>query len=182
MTREGGCVDALLSGLRQRRDELKARSAGLAKATRRRGLGALAKVRGGALDWRRALAAQQKTLGPAPEWFRFAKLQRVVLSRVDRALAIFGDRVRFEMTRLKQRELPAPPKKRAGAKRKGALAAPAPKRLVFPIADYDALSAKDVIAELARLSEAQCKTVYEHERTHRKRKTVLKALSARLPS
>lgn len=56
------------------------------------------------------------------------------------------------------------------------------KRLVLPIGDYENLTAKEVLAEIPRLSAAQCQAVYSFERSHRKRKTVLRALEARLPS
>jgi hypothetical protein len=52
-------------------------------------------------------------------------------------------------------------------------------RLLMPIADYDALTVKEVLAELPRLSPAQCKTVRAHEAQTKQRKTVLAALDAR---
>lgn len=56
----------------------------------------------------------------------------------------------------------------------------APKRFVLPINDYDALNVKDILAELPRLTPAQCKAIQEFELAHKKRKTVLAALEARL--
>ncbi|HJL15079.1 MAG TPA: histone H1-like repetitive region-containing protein [Sandaracinaceae bacterium LLY-WYZ-13_1] len=56
----------------------------------------------------------------------------------------------------------------------------ASRRLVMPIADYDELTAKEVLAELGGLSAAQCTTIYEHEKAHKKRKTVLRALEPKL--
>lgn len=52
-------------------------------------------------------------------------------------------------------------------------------RFVMPIAGYDDLTAKQVLAELPRLTDAQCATVRAHEATHKKRKTVLAALDSR---
>ena len=47
---------------------------------------------------------------------------------------------------------------------------------VLPIADYDTLSAKAVLAEIPNLSKTQRKALSEHERSHKGRKTVLAAL------
>lgn len=55
-------------------------------------------------------------------------------------------------------------------------------RLVMPIADYDDLTAKEILAELPRLSEAQCRTVLGHERANKGRKTIVRALETRLSS
>jgi hypothetical protein len=81
----------------------------------------------------------------------------------------------------------APPAKAAtgktnGSARPSARPSAASKRLVFPIRDYDGLTAKEVLSELPRLSDAQLRVVFDHERTHKARKTVLKALEGRLPS
>lgn len=205
-------MDTVLGTLRQTRDELIERSNKLAGVTRDRGLEALGKVRDGALDWRRTLAARRASLGEEPGgWFRFAGLQLRVLDGVDRALAQFTVRMRAEMKRLRRLELPrttqaevaateavaaeavatdapsAPPPKASRAKKKARKKAAgqtsvAPKRLVLPIADYGSLTVKQIVAELPRLSEAQCKVVLEHERAHKKRKTVLHALETRLTS
>jgi hypothetical protein len=187
-------MDTLLGTLRQTRDDLAQRSAKLAGATRDRGLQALKKVRGGALDWRRTLKARRTELGDSTHgFFAFAGLQLRVIDGVDRALASFSDRVRAEMKRLTHLELPRPvsapapataakrsaPKSSAAPREKKAKAAPASKRLVLPIADYDTLSAKEILAELPRLTEAQCKAVHALERAHKQRKTILAALEAR---
>lgn len=179
-------MDTLLGTLRQTRDGFAERGAKLAGATRDRGLRALKKVRGGALDWRRTLKARRTELGDgAHGFFAFAGLQLRVIDGVDRALAGFSDRVRAEMKRLTHRELPRPASepppavvsaKRSASKTK---AKPASKRLVLPIADYDTLSAKAILAEIPRLTEAQCKAVHALERAHKQRKTILAALEAR---
>lgn len=178
-------MDTLLGTLRQTRDELAERGAKLAGATRDRGLDALKKVRGGALDWRRTLKARRSELGEGKRgFFAFAGLQLRVIDGVDRALASFSDRVRAEMKRLTHLELPSPvsapaPAAKRTPKTKKAKPAPASKRLVLPIADYDTLSAKEILAELPRLTEAQCKAVHALERAHKQRKTILAALEAR---
>lgn len=190
-------MDTLLETLRHRRDELADRGAKLAKETRDRGLSALGKVRSGALDWRRTLATRKAELDEQPRgWFRFAGLQVRVLEGVDRVLARLSDRMRDEMKRLRRLELPQPaaaerevaaeaPARRtqaakAKAKKPAARTAPAAKRLVLPIADYDSRTAKDVVSELPRLSDSQCAAVRTYERANKKRKTVLAALDARL--
>lgn len=194
-------MDTLLGTLRQTREQLAARGAKLAQDTRARGLSALGKVRSGATDWRRTVATRKAELGDQPSgWFRFVRLQVTVLDRVDRALALFSDRVKSEMKRLRRLELPrstqpktearaAEPEARvrratktARAKTNGKAAPAAPKRLVLPIADYESLTAKDILAELPRLSDSQCETIRAHELAHKKRKTILNALSARLAS
>jgi hypothetical protein len=179
-------MDTLLGTLRQTRDGFAERGAKLAGATRDRGLRALKKVRGGALDWRRTLKARRTELGDgAHGFFAFAGLQLRVIDGVDRALAGFSDRVRAEMKRLTHLELPRPasePPPAVSAERsapKKPKRAPASKRLVLPIADYDTLSAKAILAEIPRLTEAQCKAVHALERAHKQRKTILAALEAR---
>ena len=187
-------MDTLLGTLRQTRDGFAERGAKLAGATRDRGLRALKKVRGGALDWRRTLKARRTELGDgAHGFFAFAGLQLRVIDGVDRALAGFSDRVRAEMKRLTHLELPRPASepppavvsakrgasKSSPARDKKAKSAPASKRLVLPIADYDTLSAKAILAEIPRLTEAQCKAVHALERAHKQRKTILAALEAR---
>ena len=52
------------------------------------------------------------------------------------------------------------------------------RRLVMPIAGYDELTAKEVISELPRLTDKQREIVRAHEASHKKRKTVLAALTA----
>ena len=52
----------------------------------------------------------------------------------------------------------------------------------MPIAGYDSLTAKEVLAELDGLTRSQCETVRDHEALNKKRKTVLKALETRLHS
>ncbi len=59
---------------------------------------------------------------------------------------------------------------------------PSSRRLVLPIAEYETLSAKAIVAEVPRLTAAQRKVVLEHERANKKRKSVLNALEGRLPS
>lgn len=81
----------------------------------------------------------------------------------------------------------AKPATKATAGRAPASKAPAAKakpttRLLMPIADYDSLTVKEVLAELPRLSPAQCKTVRAREAATKKRKTVLTALDARAAS
>ncbi|MEQ9073788.1 MAG: hypothetical protein RLP09_08010 [Sandaracinaceae bacterium] len=66
-------------------------------------------------------------------------------------------------------------KKRAAKKPNG-------KSLLMPIAGYDSLTAKEVLAELDGLTRSQCETVRDHEALNKKRKTVLKALETRLHS
>ncbi len=185
-------MDTLLGTLRQTRDELAQRGAKLAGATRDRSLEALEKVRGGALDWRRTLKARRTELGDSKHGlFAFAGLQLRLIDGVDRALASFSDRVRAEMKRLTHLELPSPvsapapalaePSSNASTPKKArAKAKAASKRLVLPIADYDTLTAKEILAELPRLTEAQCKAVHAIERAHKQRKTILAALEARL--
>ncbi|MEC7519919.1 MAG: hypothetical protein VYE22_08640 [Myxococcota bacterium] len=80
------------------------------------------------------------------------------------------------------------PKKTAAAKKKTAAKKAATNgarkrsstRLLMPIAGYDDLTAKQILAELDGLSRTQCETVREHESKHKKRKTVLRALETRL--
>ena len=187
-------MDTLLGTLRQTRDELAQRGAKLAGTTRDRGLEALEKVRGGALDWRRTLKARRAELGDSKHGlFAFAGLQLRLIVGVDRALASFSDRVRAEMKRLTHLELPSPVSAPAPAPAETSRNASTPKkakaktktaskrkRLVLPIADYDTLTAKEILAELPRLTEAQCKAVHAIERAHKQRKTILAALEARL--
>ncbi len=176
-------------------DTLKERGSKLAETARDRGLGALDKVRSGTLDWHRTLEARRSELESAerPRWFApIGGLQILVIDRMDRVIERFSERVREEIARLQQLELatgeatPAAPKKSAKtAKRPKAKAAPrvngkASRRLVMPIAGYDELNVKTIVAEIGRLSEAQCQVVREHEVGHKNRKTVLKAIDARL--
>ncbi|MBX3270866.1 MAG: hypothetical protein KF729_11425 [Sandaracinaceae bacterium] len=173
-------------------ETLKERSARLAEGARGRGIDALGKVRAGTLDWHRTLEARRAELEQAerPRWLTsIGSLQLLFITRVDRALEVFGDRVREEIARLAKLELgagapkPAPRGKTAAKKRAAARAGKADgkpsRRLVMPIAGYDELSAKDALAEIARLTPAQCAVVREHERSNKNRKTVLKALDAR---
>jgi hypothetical protein len=50
----------------------------------------------------------------------------------------------------------------------------------FPIADYDGLTAAQVVARLGELTPAQLRKVRDHERRHKARKTVLGAVEKRL--
>ncbi|MCC6877013.1 MAG: hypothetical protein IT378_22095 [Sandaracinaceae bacterium] len=59
---------------------------------------------------------------------------------------------------------------------------PSSRRLVLPIAEYETLSARAIVAEGPRLTAAQREVVLEHERANKKRKSVLNALEGRLPS
>jgi hypothetical protein len=183
-------MDQVLGRLREGRDELIGRTTRVADATRRSGVAALGRVRGGAVDWRRTVTARKTALREVEDarWFRLVNLQLAVLDRVDRILSRFSEEMREQMKRLRRLELPAQtseatapraPKKARKANRKSN-GKPATKRLVMPIADYEALTAKEILAEVPRLTDAQCKTVFEHERGHRSRKTILKALEARL--
>jgi hypothetical protein len=52
----------------------------------------------------------------------------------------------------------------------------------FPIAGYDDLTADQVAARLDGLSAAQLGKVRDHERAHRNRKTVLRAIERALAS
>jgi hypothetical protein len=55
-------------------------------------------------------------------------------------------------------------------------------RSSFPIAGYDDLTAGQVVARLDGLSAAQLASVRDHERAHRNRKTVLRAIERALAS
>jgi hypothetical protein len=55
-------------------------------------------------------------------------------------------------------------------------------RSSFPIAGYDDLTADQVVARLDGLSAAQLTSVRDHERAHRNRKTVLRAIERALAS
>jgi hypothetical protein len=174
-------MDALLGTIRARRDELIERGNHFAEATRDRGVGALGKVRTSTVDWRKTVAARRAALTEDTPWFRFSAVERRVLARVEQVLTVFAARVRAEIKRLRQLELPSRPETAgATAKKRGKKSdGPAPKRLVLPIADYETLSVRDVLGELPRLTDAQCRAVLEHERTHKQRRTLLKALEAR---
>jgi hypothetical protein len=50
----------------------------------------------------------------------------------------------------------------------------------FPIADYDGLTAAQVTAQLGALTPAQLRKVRDHERRHKARKSVLRAVEKRL--
>lgn len=50
----------------------------------------------------------------------------------------------------------------------------------LPIADYDGLNAKEVVARLDALSAAELKAVQTYERRHKQRQTVLRATKQRL--
>jgi len=52
----------------------------------------------------------------------------------------------------------------------------------FPIADYDALTAAQVTERLDGLSATQLRKVRDHERAHRSRTTVLRAIDRALAS
>jgi len=147
--------------------------------------------------------------GTTPKWLKLGKVQIFVIDRVDRVLEAFGERVRDQIRRLSKLELgaetsepateastpkktPSEPKakrvktpakaaktSRAKPKKKKP-AAKGSKKLVMPIAGYDDMTAKEVISEVSRLSPAQAETVREHEAANKKRKTVLRALDARL--
>jgi hypothetical protein len=49
-----------------------------------------------------------------------------------------------------------------------------------PFADYDALSAKDIVARLEGLPPEQVHAVWEFERTHKARATILRAVEEHL--
>jgi hypothetical protein len=55
-------------------------------------------------------------------------------------------------------------------------------RSSFPIAGYDDLTADQVVARLDGLSAAPLASVRDHERAHRNRKTVLRAIERALAS
>lgn len=164
-------------------DTLKERSSRLAVTARDRGLGALGKVRSGTLDWHRTLEARRAELERTerPRWLTpIGGLQILVIDRVDQVLGRFSERVREEIARLQQLELGAgaPPKKKRPKAKAARPNGSASRRLVMPIAGYDQLNVKEIVAEVAGLSEAQREVVREHERAHKNRKTVLKALDA----
>jgi len=191
----------LLETLNKTRDAWISRGTLWAAETRDRGVAALDAVRGGALDWHATLDARRAQVAEADaRWSRLQGLQLLVLDRMDRVLLAFGDRVRAEIHRLSRLELSAeaspaaaPTPKKKTAKQKAAPKKTAAKktaangarkrsstRLLMPIAGYDDLTAKQILAELDGLSRTQCETVHEHESKHKKRKTVLRALETRL--
>jgi cystathionine beta-lyase/cystathionine gamma-synthase len=49
---------------------------------------------------------------------------------------------------------------------------------VLPIDNYDALTAKDIVAALSGLTPTQLLAVFDYENTHRQRRTILKAASS----
>jgi len=182
-------------------ESLKQRGVVLAETTRDRGVDALGKIRNGTLDWHRTLETRRAELknGHEPRWFELDGLQMFVIDRVDRVLSTFGQRVRAEIERLQHLELspatPVAPKKlKAKLEKKGKAKAkktrPAAKakrsngkatrRFVMPIAGYDELTAKEILAELGRLTPSQAGKIRAHEAGHKKRKTVLAALDARI--
>jgi hypothetical protein len=50
----------------------------------------------------------------------------------------------------------------------------------LPIPDYDAQTAKDIVAELSRLSADAAKAILEYEKAHKARATVIRAAEQRL--
>mgnify|MGYP001576594690 CR=1 FL=1 len=187
----------LIDTLAEQRKGIVERGSRFATATRERGVEALGLVRDGTLDWHRTLLARRAALDAGPAQARRLSLdgfQMFVLDRFDRLHGAFAEKVReeierlgrFELARHEPPELKATPRARpksvVKARRTHSNAAPktATRRLVLPIADYDSLSAKAVIAELSGLSRAHCKAIRLHEAANKKRKTVLDALDSRL--
>lgn len=54
------------------------------------------------------------------------------------------------------------------------------KRKRLPIADYESLTAKDIVARLDALSPTEVKALYDHERRTKQRRTVLRAAKQRI--
>lgn len=189
-------MKSLIDTLAEQRKGIVDRGSRLATATRERGMDALSKVRDGTLDWHKTLLARRAAIAASraqPRRRSLDGVQLFMLDRFDRMLGAFAERVREEIERLGQLELarhelhdteaaPVRPKKAAKARRAPKKVQPktATRRLVLPIADYDTLSAKAIVAELAGLSRAHCKALRLHEAANKKRKTVLNALDARL--
>ncbi|MBX3247514.1 MAG: hypothetical protein KF901_10060 [Myxococcales bacterium] len=96
-----------------------------------------------------------------------AKLQSELLVRLKKALQTAEAKVD---SRLEQVEAP----KRA-SKPKGAKATKATKATKAPLADYDALTAKEVVAKLAELDGRGVDALIAYERANKKRKTILDA-------
>ncbi len=86
------------------------------------------------------------------------RLEERVLGAVDTRLGRLDGRVRERLRLL----------------RDGAPAAEAP-----PLPDYEALTAKDIVSRLEKLEPARARAVYEFERAHKGRATVLKAAQQR---
>lgn len=82
-----------------------------------------------------------------------------LLESLETLLEQLQERIRAERERLLERE-------------------PSERRFVLPIAGYDELTAKQVLAELTELDETQRAAVRDYEREHKNRKTVLRALEA----
>jgi hypothetical protein len=175
-------MDTILASLKQRRDDLVERSTTVAQRTRKRSVDVLGKVQSSASAWQRNVATEAARVGKEePRWFRFVTLRTRILSRADALLGRFAEELRARLIRLRALELPRGGKRKTSTKRKAANGNGS-RKLVLPIADYETLSAKEVLAEIPRLSPAQAKTVFEHETAHKQRKTVLNALESRLPS
>lgn len=86
-----------------------------------------------------------------------------LLERLEAVIDQLQERIRAEKSRLRKLEEEAP----------------SPRRLVLPIAGYDELTAKQVLAELEGLTDAQREQVLAYERENKNRKTVVRAIEGR---
>ncbi len=84
--------------------------------------------------------------------------ERGVLLRVTRSLELLQSKVHARLDALTKNKLePAP-----------------------PLTNYPKLTAKSILAQLGKLTDEECKVIYDYEDSHKRRATVLKAIEQRI--
>ncbi|MFW5876417.1 MAG: hypothetical protein ACOCXM_06740 [Myxococcota bacterium] len=153
--------------------------AGRSALERTRGAGGhlVASVRGEAEAWREFLRAQQEQLTHGIRQLVSPRAVEVrLLTTVHQGLAQIDNRVEGRLATYENAPTETGGDKRSrGKKSKGN-----GKSKPFPIRNYESLTAKDVVARLDGLREADLKAIRAHERRHKQRQTVLKATEQRL--
>lgn len=136
---------------------------GLGTSTRDAGAEVSDAVRSEAEQWRSFLAEQSSQLTRELRLLLLpGGLERQLLTQVREAIDAFGDRVGDRLDTLERPPaLPAEPE-------------------AAPLRGYDKLTAKALVAKLAKLDLTEVEAVATYERDHKKRATVLRAADQRL--
>lgn len=153
--------------------------AGRSALERTRGAGEhlVESVRGEAEAWREFLRSQQEQLTDGIRQLVSPRAVEIrLLTTVHQSLAQIDDRVEGRLATYE--EAPTGTSEGKGGKSKKSKGNG--KAKPFPIRNYESLTAKDVVARLDGLREADLKAVRAYERRHKQRQTVLKATEQRL--
>ena len=110
-----------------------------------------------AASWRQLLAAQRGVvIERALDNVAPRSMERGLLVQLNRALEVLQAQVQARLESLDS-DLPD-----------------------LPFEDYEAMTAKAIVAELDKLDEVQCRALYEVESQHKRRATVIRAIEHRL--